>query len=120
MNPNTAHVGDHSITATEISSQILANGIDITLTGQGVDILKQYIDTFFGPVPGFVFNIQTGAYDVNSIVGTLESPDRPWAQFDFTTQANLPRPRQRHIQYSRIIGSRNIKDSDVDINIPEV
>lgn len=39
---------------------------------------------------------------------------------NFLTNANLPRPRRRLVQYTRIIGSRNIKDSDVDINIPEV
>lgn len=114
---NTAHVGDHSITATEVSAQILANGIDVTVIGQGSDILKQYIDTFFGPVPGFVQNIPTAVYDVNSLVSTLESPGRPWVQVDFTSQVNLPRPRQREVQYTWIIGSRNIKDSNVDINI---
>lgn len=61
VSPKTAHVSDHSITATEVSAQILADGIDVTQTGQGCDILKQYLDTFFGPVPGFQLNIQTGA-----------------------------------------------------------
>lgn len=89
-------------------------------TGQGGDIIKQYIDTFFGPVPGFQLNIPTAAYAINSLVATLESPGRPWAQADFETHANTPRPPQRPVQYTRIIGSRNIKDSDVDINIPEV
>lgn len=67
----TAHVGDHSITATEVSSQILADGIDVTLTGQGCDILKQYIDTFFGPVPGFQLNVETAAHDVSSEVASI-------------------------------------------------
>lgn len=39
---------------------------------------------------------------------------------DFASAVNLPRPHQREVQYTRIIGSRCIKDSDVDINIPEV
>lgn len=113
-------MGDHSITATEVSSQILADGIDVTLTGQGCYILKQYIDTFFGPVPGFQLNIETAAYDVSSEIASIESPGRPWAVVNFLTNANLPRPRYRLVQYTRIIGSRNTKDSDVDINIPEV
>lgn len=73
----TAHAGDHSITATKVSSQILADGIDATPAGQGGDILKQYVDTFFGSVPGFALNVQTGAYDVNSVVGSFESPGCP-------------------------------------------
>lgn len=116
----TTHEGDHSITATEVSSQILPDGIDATPAGQGGDILKQYVDTFFGPVPGFALNVQTGAYDVNSVVGSFESPGRPWVQVNFTSTVNVPRPRQRGVQYTRNIGSRNLKDSDVDINIPEV
>lgn len=120
LQKRTAHVGDHSITATEVSSQILADGLDATLIGQGADILKQYIDTFFGPVPGFNFNAETLAFDANSIVGPFESPGRPWAQENFTAAVNLPRPRQRNVQYTRIIGSRCLKASDVDINIPEV
>lgn len=68
----TAHVGDHSVTATEVTAQILAEGVDATLIGQGADILKQYVDTFFGPVPGFNFNPATGAYDANSLVASLE------------------------------------------------
>lgn len=89
-------------------------------TGHGCDILKQYLDTFFGPVPGIQLNIDTGAYDINSDVANLESPERPWATVNFLAHANLPRPAGRLVQYTRIIGSRNIKDSDVDINIPEV
>lgn len=116
----TAHVGDHSITATEVTSQILADGLDATLIGQGTDILKQYIDTFFGPVPGFNLNPATGAYDANSIVASLESPGRQWEQVDFTSPVNLPQPHQQEVQYTRIFGSRSVKDSDVDINIPEV
>lgn len=116
----TAHVGDHSITATDVTSQILAGGVDATLMGQGADILKQYIDTFLGPVPGFQFNPGTGAFDANSIVSALESPGRPWAQVDFASPVNTLRPAQRDVQYTRIIGSRSVKDSDVDINIPEV
>lgn len=53
LTPGTAHVGDHSITATDVSAQIIAEGIDATQTGQGCDILKQYFNTFLGPVPGF-------------------------------------------------------------------
>lgn len=120
LQPRTAHVGDHSITATEVTSQILADGVDATLIGQGADILKQYVDTFFGPVPGFGLNAETAAYDANSIVSSFESPGRPWIQVDFTSAVNVPRPRQRQVQYTRIIGSRCLKDSDVDINIPEV
>lgn len=116
----TAHVGDHSITATEVSAQILADGIDVVLTGQGFDILKQYIDTFFGPVPVFQLNLVNGAFVANSQVASIESPGRPWAVVDFLTNVNQPRPRRRLVQYTRIFGSRHIKDSDVDINIPEV
>lgn len=71
-------------------------------------------------MPGFALNVQTGAYDVNSVVGSFESPGRPWVQVNFTSTVNVPRPRQREVQYTRTIGSRNLKDSDVDINIPEV
>lgn len=39
---------------------------------------------------------------------------------NFLSHANLPRPDRRLVQSTRIIGSRNIKDSNVDINIPEV
>lgn len=120
LTPRTAHVGNHSITATDVSAQIIAEGIDATQTGQGCDILKQYIYTFLGPVPGFQLNIATGAYDINSEVTALESPGRPWAVVNFLSHANLPRPARRLVQYTRIIGSRNIKNSDVDINIPEV
>lgn len=120
MQPRTAHVGEHSITATEVTSQILADGVDATLIGQGADILIQYVETFFGPVPGFGLNAETAAYDANSIVGSVESPGRPWVQVDFTSAVNVPRPRQRQVQYTRIIGSRCFKDSAVDINIPEV
>lgn len=120
VSPQTAHVGDHSITATEVSAQILADGIDVTQTGQGCDILKQYLVTFFGPVPGFQLNIQTGAYDVHSEVTALESPGRPRAVVNFLSHTNLPRPARRLVQYTRIIGSWNIMDSDADINIPEV
>lgn len=64
--------------------------------------------------------MQTAAYDVESQVASIESPGRPWAVVNFLTNVNLPRPRRRLVQYIRIIGSINIKDSDVDINIPEV
>lgn len=120
LTPRTAHVGDHSITATDVSAQIIADGIYATQTGQECDILKQYIDTFLGPVPGFQLNIATGAYDINLEVATLESPGRSWAVVNFLSHANLPRPNRRLVQYIRIIGSRNIKDSDFDIDIPEV
>lgn len=98
MSPRTAPVGDHSITATEVSAQILADGIDATQTGQGCDILKQYIDTFFGPVPGFQLKIATGDYEINSEVATLESPRRPWAVVNFLSHANLPGPARRLVQ----------------------
>lgn len=39
---------------------------------------------------------------------------------NFLSHTNIPRPDRRLVQYTRIIGSRNIKDSDVDINIPAV
>lgn len=120
MSRAVAHVGDHSITATEVSAQILADGIDVALNGQGSDILKQYIDTFLGPVPGFQLDVATLAFVANSDVSSIESPGRPWVIVPFLSNVNMPRPRRRLVQYTRIFGSRNIKDSDVDINIPEV
>lgn len=38
---------------------IIADGIDVTVINQGCDLLKQYIDTIFGAVSGFVLNIDT-------------------------------------------------------------
>lgn len=59
MEQATTHVGDHYIIATEVCASILADGIDVTVINQGCDLLKQYIDTIFGAVPGFVLNIDT-------------------------------------------------------------
>lgn len=59
-------------------------------------------------------------YDVHSEVTALESPGRSRAVVRCLSHANLPRLARRLVQYTRIIGSRNINDSDADINIPEV
>lgn len=120
LSRHVAHVGDHSITATEVAEKILADGIDVALADQGSDFLKQYLDTFLGPVAGFVLDPATQAFNAASIVASLESPGRVAQNVNFTTAVNLPRPRRRLVQYTRIMGSRNVKDSDVDINIPEV
>lgn len=123
MEQATTHFGDHSITATEVCASILADGIDVTVINQGCDLLKQYIDTIFGAVPGFVLNIDSLpnlSYTASSQLSALESPGRPWNAVDYDATVNLPRPRHGAVQYTRIIGSRNIKDSDVDINLPEV
>lgn len=104
----------------EVSAQILADGIDMTQADQGCDILKQYIDTFVGPVLGFQLNVATAAYDVTSNVSAFESPGRPWETIAFKTAINTPRPPQRAVQYDRITGSRNIKDTyEVLIPSPE-
>lgn len=71
LSRHVAHVGDHSITATEVSEKILADGIDVALADQGSDFLKQYLDTFFGPIDGFALDPDTQAFEAGSIVSSL-------------------------------------------------